>query len=368
MNRALLARQLLLERRKLPAREAIERIGALQAQWPSSPYVALWSRLRDFDQGQLVRALERREVVKATLMRATLHIVSSADYLGFGGLMHDAHKAALRARLASVGISASHVEETAQIVGAAAAQRPQSRPELLRLVGEGPLRSDDARPWTIWHALQATAGLVHAPASAHWRATPGRTSFVAARAWFGQQPARDEGAARRLVCRYLTAFGPASQADLTSWSGLPVALLRPALEGLQPELRMFHDETGRRLFDLARRPLPPADTPSPVRFLPQWDSALLAYAPPERARILPEHLRKTVIRPNGDVLPSFLVDGFVAGLWRVEQTSSKAAIVLEPFEPLSSDTRRELEDEGARLVRFVAPEATAHAVRAGSAT
>jgi hypothetical protein len=174
--------------------------------------------------------------------------------------------------------------------------------------------------------------------------------------------ARD-GGLRHLLRRYLGAFGPATRADVASWTGLPASLLEPGLAALEPELRRFRDEKGRLLVDLGRAPRPSGATPAPARFLPKWDSTLLAYAPAERERVLPENVRKTVIRANGDVLATFLVEGSVAGVWRLERTRRKATLVVEPFEPLPRGARRELEDEGARLVRFLEPEAPAQAVR-----
>jgi hypothetical protein len=173
-------------------------------------------------------------------------------------------------------------------------------------------------------------------------------------------PSREDGA-ERLVQSYLAAFGPATQEDLLRFAGLRVGDVRPGLERL--ELRTFRDERGRVLFDLPRAPLPDGDTPAAVRFLPKWDSSLLAYAAPERTRILPEKFRATVIRKNGDVLPTFLVDGMVAGMWTVERKRDKATLILEPFAPLPRKVRDELAAEGERLVRWIEDDATSFTVR-----
>jgi hypothetical protein len=168
------------------------------------------------------------------------------------------------------------------------------------------------------------------------------------KAWLGVDlPSREEGA-ERLVRSYLAAFGPATQEDLLRFVGVRVADVRPGLERL--ELRTFRDEQGRKLLDLPRAPLPDADTPAPVRFLPKWDSSLLAYAPPERKRILPEKFRATVIRKNGDVLPTILVDGFVAAAWEV---GKKGKLEIAPLRKLSRAERAEVDEEGERLLEFV---------------
>jgi hypothetical protein len=177
--------------------------------------------------------------------------------------------------------------------------------------------------------------------------------------WLGVElPSREDGA-ERLVGRYLAAFGPATQSDLLRFVGIRASDVRPGLERLP--IRTFRDERGRVLLDLPRTPLPAASTPAPVRFLPKWDHALLAYD--DRARILPKELRSTVIRKNGDVLPTFVVDGVVAGMWTIERAKDKAALRLEPFAPLPRQVRTELADEGERLLRWIEDDATSFVVR-----
>jgi hypothetical protein len=144
------------------------------------------------------------------------------------------------------------------------------------------------------------------------------------------------------VRRYLAAFGPATRADIADWSGLRVADFAPALDALEP-LRRFRDENDRELLDVQRAPLPSADTPAPVRFLPKWDNVLLGHA--DRRRVISDEHRKGVVAKNGDVAPTFLVDGFVAGMWRVE----KGRVVTAPFAPLPRAAAREVADEAALL-------------------
>jgi hypothetical protein len=340
LNRATLARQLLLERRPLSVPKAIERLAGLQAQWPPSPYVALWSRLEGFERERLTRALLRRQVVKATAMRITLHLLSASDYILFAGALKAPWVAQLTRRMERMGVDVD-VPALAEQALALMADAPRSRSEVLEVFG-----STGEQPWFIWTLVQAELGLVRSPDSATWRRTLGPVKYVPAQAWLGRQPVAEPRALVHLVRRYLSAFGPASRADLAQWSGLPVSALAPGLEALEP-LRRFRDERGRELLDLPRLPLPRADVSAPVRFLPQWESALLAYD--IRERILPEAYRKTVIQRNGDVLPTFLVDGFVAGTWREQ----RGRVELEPFEPLSRAARRDVHAEAKHLETFL---------------
>jgi hypothetical protein len=191
------------------------------------------------------------------------------------------------------------------------------------------------------------APLIHLPPSGTWR-FHGRPQLLAMEKWLGGDlPSREEGA-EHLVRSYLAAFGPATQEDVLRFVGVRVRDIRPGLERLG--LRRFRDDRGRVLLDLPRAPLPDGDTPAPVRFLPKWDSALLAYAPPERTRILPEKFRATVIGKNGDVLPTILVDGFVAGTWEIDK---KAKLCIKSLRPLSRIERSEIDAEGERLLAFV---------------
>jgi len=343
LNRTLLARQLLLRRARLSVPEAVERVGALQAQWPPSPYIALWSRLEGFRREQLLRAIERRRIVKATLMRVTLHHVSARDYLAYAGLTHRGRIAGIERELAKYPDEAD-VDGLVRDLVRHASEQPRSRPELLALLGQPKLELAERRPWLVWYLLASRAGLVHAPSSSMWRTNLSGSAYVPATTWLGATGAADEDAAVHLVRRYLAAFGPASRADAAQWTGLPVATLAPAFERLK--LRRFRDESGRELFDLPRAPLTAADVEAPPRFLPMWDSTLLAHA--DRTRILPERYRKTVIRRNGDVQRTFLVDGFVAGTWAIED----GRVVLDPFEPLRREVRRGLETEAKALAAF----------------
>ena len=334
LNRALLERQLLLRRRRLPVPRAIERLCALQAQYSPSPHIALWSRLDGFRKEQLTRALEQRRVVKASLFRITLHIVSARDYPYFAAAWLPA------AQETTPRATAETVAELSRVVNAAATKAPITHEELEALASEG-LGGVRWRTRTL-------APLVHLPPSGTWR-FHGRPQLLAMTRWLGVELSSREEGAERLVRSYLAAFGPAMQSDLLRFAGVRAGDVRPGLERL--ELRTFHDERGRVLLDLPRAPLPSPDAPAPVRFLPKWDSSLLAYAPPERERILPDQFRQTVIKVNGDVLPTVLVDGFVAATWSIDR---KRGLEIEPLRRLTRAERTEIDEEGARVRDFVA--------------
>ena len=332
LNRTALTRQLLLRRARLAPPRAIERVGGLQAQWSPSPYLALWSRLQGFRRQGLERALRRDLVLKATLMRATLHLVSARDYPFFAAAVRDAQTVA-RTR----GVEPPPAAAVERAI-ALARERPVTRRELLSILGHEE-RIDplvDPRPLRQLHWLLVLAQLDQTADSAMW--TPAR---VARFRNPGIALAPLPEAVQHLVSRYLAAFGPASRADAAAWSGIPVRDLEAAFESLR--LRRFRDERGRELFDLPRAPIAVGDEPASPRLLPRWDNLLLAHK--DRTRVLPEEYRKTVIRKNGDVQPTVLIDGFVAGLWREEN----GKIALEPFAPLPRTVWRELEAEADRL-------------------
>jgi Winged helix DNA-binding domain len=343
LNRATLTRQLLLERRPLSVTRAVERVAGVQAQWPPSPYLGLWSRIEGFRAEQLERAIARRHVVKATLMRTTLHLVSARDYLAYAGIYRERRIGEMERQLAAFGEHASFAEDGARLA-ALAAEQPRSRPELLALLGIPKLELTDRRPWLVWYGLSAYAGLLNGPDSSRWRWHTGRGTFVPARTWLGADGDTGNIAVAHLLRRYLAAFGPATRPDMAQWTGLPLSVLDPGLEQLR--LRGFRDELGRQLYDLPGAPLPSADTPAPVRLMPRFDNLVLSHA--DRRRVITDEHRAVVI-VGGEVLPTILVDGFVAGTWALDD----GRVRLAPFGPLPERVKRELADESARLEAFV---------------
>lgn len=342
LTRATLARQLLLERERLPVVSAIERICAIQGQWSPSPYIALWSRLAGFERDELTRALEEKQVVKATLMRITLHVVSARDYLALapiwiaqrreeflrGGIDPDALEASLRRAFANG--ARTHAELYAEL--------------------------PDVYAWRV----RSLVPLVHVPPSGTWR-YHGPTPLMECERWLGEGCGTPEAGAALLVERYLSAFGPASQTDLLRFSGLRVKDVKAGLDALGSRLVRYLGPDGRTLLDLDGAPIPDGETPVPVRFLPKWDSTILAFD--RRERILPPELTKTVIKKNGDVVATFLVDGRVAGQWDVERKQGESTLVLDPYGKVPRAVKAELIEEGARLVRWHEPDASSHAVR-----
>jgi hypothetical protein len=330
LNRATLARQLLLRRARLPLVQVVERVAGLQAQWAPAPYVGLWTRLDGFSREALERALRRRAVARGVLMRGTVHLVSRRDYALFGAALDVAPPGWVRPEAQEL---AARLREPLR----AFAAEPRTKAEVYNwLKREHGVEVDETLGF--WYALRIQARIAHAPESSLWRA-PQRPRFVAVDDG-GVDPERGRV---ELVRRYLGAFGPATRADMANWSGIRVRDLKPSLDALEP-LRRFSDEQGGELYDLPRAPLPPGDAPAPVRFLPKWDNTLL-----DRRTLLPEKYRDAVVRSNADVEQTFLVDGLVAGIWRFEDGRVEA----EPFAPLPRAVRRELEDEAKRLAEFL---------------
>jgi hypothetical protein len=337
LNRALLARQLLLERSDLPLPAALEQVAGLQAQYAPSPYVGLWSRLRDFRREQLTRALEERRAVQATLLRVTIHVVSAADYPPFTEAVRSTRRdwwtRAVRRELEGVD-----VEAAAALVRERLAAGPARQAELAGLLAAAGF------PKAVWNGVGLWVDMVRVPPSGTWERRRADL-YGLATDWLGPWEVAEADAREHLVRRYLAGFGPASLGDLGGWAGLPLATLRPVLERVGT--RQFRDEQGGELFDLPGAPLPDEATPAPPRFLSTWDANLLVHA--RRTQVLPERHRGRIFHTRAPhSFPTFLVDGAVAGTWRHE----RGRVRLEPFEPLGAATRRALEDEAERLAVF----------------
>ncbi|MGW6737567.1 winged helix DNA-binding domain-containing protein [Streptomyces sp. NPDC055013] len=319
LNRATLSRQLLLEREPLTAVDAVRRVVALQAQHPASPYLALWNRVAGFAPAELDTAFSGRAVVKATLMRITLHAVHVGDYPVFRAAMQPTlYASRLGFRFADAGLTPADANELVPELLAFAC-RPRTSAQLQAWVEErlGAEKKDGA-----WWGLKAYAPLHHAPTGGPWSFGL-RPSFVAA----GTEPVPagrvvDQQALQTLILRYLAGFGPASVADVAQFAMVQRAPVRQALSARDGTIEQVQGPDGNTLFDLPAAPRPPADTPAPPRLMAMWDSILLAYA--DRSRVIPPAYRPLVIRSNGDVLPALLVDGYVAGVWRPLQGGIEA--------------------------------------------
>jgi hypothetical protein len=331
LNRAVLARQLLLERRRDSLPRALERVGGLQAQYAPSMYIGLWSRLAGFERVQLTRALERRSVVQATLMRVTIHLVSAADYWPLTIAVRASRRESwMRAR---PEMSEDQLRAAAERAKRRLADGPQARSELIEDM--------DARSF---NGIGMWLDLVRAPPAGTWERRRADI-YATAESWLGPPSVTPAEGLELLIRRYLQGFGPAAPANIANWAGLPPREVNDAVERL--ELRRFRDEAGGVLIDLPRLALPAADTPAPVRFLPTWDATLLVHC--RRALILPEELRPKVFHTKTpQSVPTFLVDGAVAGTWRHE----RGRVELRPLVTLGRADREQLDEEGQRLAAF----------------
>jgi hypothetical protein len=330
LNRALLARQGLLERRELAIGDALEAMGALQAQYAPSMYIGLWSRVTNFERDSLTRALEDRSVIQGTLMRVTIHLASRADYWPLAVATRAARRALwLRA---TKGPRDPEMEDAAETLRTALKDGPMKRKAIDELLGK-----------PVAHGIGLWVDMVRVPPSGTWERRRADL-YGLAEDWVGPPDVSADDALDHLVTRYLTGFGPASKAEIANWGGLVPRDVEPALERLT--LRRFEADDGTELLDLPEAPLPDPDTPAPVRFLGTWDATLLAHA--RRALILPEEHRTRIFNTKmPQSVGTFLVDGAVAGAWRPDGT-------IEPFQPLTKAQRKAVDAEAARLAAFSA--------------
>ena len=355
LNRSLLARQLLVERSAMSAAQAIGHLVGMQAQAPNPPYIGLWTRLAGFRVDDLAGLVKSREVVRLVLMRGTIHLVTAQDCLALRPVLRGALEQGLKGTFGRKleGLDPAEV---------AALGRESVEKEPLTLGGLGSVLAErwpDRDPFALANVVRNLVPLVQVPPRGLWGES-GQAVHTTAESWLGR-PLATAVAPDTMVERYLAAFGPATVKDIQAWSGM--TRLADAVRRLRPRLRSFRDENGLELVDLLDAPLPDADTPVPVRFLPEFDNILLSHA--DRARILAEEQRKLVFTRNGLIKSTFLVDGFVSGLWRIEQQRKAATLVLEPFRPLRRQDRDALAAEGVELLAFAAASATTRDIRFG---
>ncbi|MFG2292079.1 winged helix DNA-binding domain-containing protein [Streptomyces sp. NPDC048603] len=345
LNRATLARQLLLRRETAGAAEAVRRVVALQAQHPASPYLALWNRLAGFDPAELDAAFSGRSVVKSTLMRITLHAVHADDYPAFREAVQPTVRAArLGDRFTASGLTPRDADALVPEL-LAFADRPRTNAEYEQWLGQ---RLDPPPGPGAWWGLRHVTPLLHAPTGAPWSFGE-RPSYVAPPAAPAvADPEVSEASLRTLVLRYLEGFGPASVADVAQFSLVGRGRAREALRSLSDGLERLEGPDGEELFDVPGALRPDAEVPAPPRLMAMWDSVLLAYA--DRGRVLPDGYRPLVIRRNGDVLPALLVDGYVAGVWR----PAEGGVEATAFHRLPEGVWEGLAAEAAALTAFLA--------------
>jgi hypothetical protein len=352
LNRATLARQLLLERSTLTPLAAIERLVAMQAQVARPPFIGLWTRVAKFTREQLTTLLHDRKVVRVTALRATLHLMSARDYVALRPalqpMLTQIRQALLKQRAAAIDVP----KLSAYAATLLPATFDQLRPQLAK-------KFTTADERALGYAVRTQLPLVQLPTTADRWAFPASAQFAAAATYLDKPIATTAAEPHELVRRYLAAFGPASVKDAQTWSG--IRDLKPTFEALRAELVTFRDdETKRELFDLPTAPRPPASTPAPTRFLPDFDNLVLGHD--DRRRIVSDADRKHIVTKNLLVKATFLVDGFVAGTWTIERKKATATLRLTPFAPLKKPARAELEREAEPLLRFVEPDATSFAV------
>ncbi|HEU5419771.1 MAG TPA: winged helix DNA-binding domain-containing protein [Streptosporangiaceae bacterium] len=359
LNRALLHRQLLLSRVPAAADRhdqvlaTVEHLAGLQAQAPFPPYYGLWSRLDGFRPADLAELLTTRQVVRIALMRGTIHLVSARDCLLLRPLVQPGLDQYLGVILGG-RLGEMDLARLAAAGRALAQERPCTFSELGTHLAE---HWPGQTPSQLARAVRVLVPLVQVPPRGVWGAS-GQARHAPAEAWLGQ-PLEQAPAPEILVRRYLAAFGPATVADLQRWSGR--GRLREIVARLRPGLRQFRDERGRELLDLPDAPRPDPDTPAPVRLVAEFDNLLLAHA--DRTRIISEPHRRRFMTVNAVIPGAVLVDGFVAGSWRITMDGETATLAIRPFEPVRRAAISDIEAEGQRLLEFARPQIAARDVR-----
>jgi hypothetical protein len=359
LNRALLARQGLLAREAVGAAEMVERLVGLQAQEPPDPYVALWSRIEDFDPATLSSLLEERQVVRTQLLRATIHLVTAPDALVMRSVLapvlerHMSAGSLYGGRLRKAGVEPAAVAAAGRELLEA---EPRTRAELRTLLGP---RWPQADPTALAQAVTYLVPNVQVPPRGLWRRA-GQARFASLESWLGR-PLDPDPAPDELVRRYLAAFGPATAADVRAWSGLPA--VAAVIERLRPRLRPVKDEAGRELLDVPDGLRPDPEAPAAVRYLPVYDNALLAHS--DRGRIVDEAHRRRVLKLDMISFGSVLVDGFGRAIWRREPDRARDTATLDValLEPLAPSDLTEVEAEGTRLLTFLEPSVGTREVR-----
>jgi hypothetical protein len=345
LNRALLARQMLLERSETDLLKAVKGHIALQAQVQNPPYIGLWARVSNMERNDLTRLMEKRRIVRVPFLRGTIHLVASDDYLAYFSLVRPALERAHR------GFNGRYLRDLDEgpIVRAAHdfLREPRTLVEIRAHLTE---LAPDRPPEALASIARTYLPLVQVFPAGSW-GVGGSQQYALAGEYLGKQPAED-GDAKALIRRYLAAFGPASLKDFQGWAG--TAVHKDAWNGLRDELKSYRDSSGAELFDLPDAPIPDESTPAPVRLVPDYDNLILAHS--DRTRIIADEHRKRVFLSAARVLPTLLIDGFVAGTWKWERTKGGVAVTVSPFGTLAQAARRESEAEAQILARFIDPD------------
>ena len=344
---------MLLERSAAPVDATVARLLGMQAQIPRPPYVGLWTRLAAFEREMLSTALHERRVVRATAWRGTLHLLTADDLLTFRGALQPMLSRGMQSILRN-RVETFDMEKLLATARAFFAAKPATFDAArAHLAARHPVADERA----MGYAVRTHLPLVQVPDDSAW-GFPAAADFALADEWLGRAIPTGAKDLSELVRRYLAAFGPASVKDAQNWSGM--GGLRATFDELRGELVTFRDARGRELFDLPDAPRPDEATPAPVRFLPEYDNLVLGHD--DRSRIVADAYRPRLVTKNLQVPATFLIDGFVAGIWKVERKRNSATLALSPFGKLRKNDLRALEREGAALLSFAEPDATTHAV------
>ena len=348
LNRALLARQHLLRRRKASAADEIEHLVGMQAQVPNSPYVGLWTRLDGFKPDQLSDLITQRRAVRLGIMRNTIHLVTARDCINLRPLFSPVLGRGLQASPFGRNLVGVQLQPLIRHATKVMKEKPRTLTELGALLHQ---RWPDRDPISLAYAIRHLIAIVQVPPRGVWGKSA-QATWMPAELWLGKPLAR-KPSIDTLILRYLAAFGPASVADMSTWSGLTA--LRSVVERLRPQLRTFRDARGRELFDLPDGPLPDPRTPAPPRFLPEYDNLLIGHQ--DRTRVI-DHAYRYVI-----FIGTLLVDGFVQGTWMIKRERDAATLTIEPLRRLTTTDRKAVVEEGEQLLDFAAAGALRHDVR-----
>src|SRR5215472_1738107 len=356
LNRAMLERQMLLARQARPAIDAIRHLVGMQSQAPNAPYVGLWSRLTDFAPDELRELITSRQAVRISCMRGTIHLVTADDAAILRPLTQVVLTRAVFSQAFGKNLTGLDLEPVLATARALAAERPRTRAEMAKLLAE---RWPGWDPTSLGYVVTYLVPLIQVPPRGIWGQT-GPIAWSPAEDWLGRdldpEPTPDE-----VMLRYLAAFGPATVADIQTWSGL--TKLREVADRLRPRLRTFTDPLGAELLDVPGAQLPDEDTDAPPRFLPEYDNVLFSYA--DRTRVNPGRNEIPLAPGNGGRCGTVLIDGTFQATWNITIAGDKATLLINPFARLQKADEDALADEGTRLLAFAADTVSDHAVRFG---
>lgn len=349
LNRTLLQRQLLLERAQATPLEAIKHLVGLQAQVPYPPYIGLWTRLAQFERDALSKLIKERQVVRAPMMRFTMHDITATDYLRFRKTLEPALVRSFKAFNGKrvEGIEFDHlIAATIDFIK----DEPKSTGEQKAMLQALDPETDE---YAKVNGVRTYLPIVMVPPGGLW-GSGSQGGYTTAESWLGQ-PIDQTEYITELWQRYLAAYGPASIMDFQFWTGL-VRLQKPLKQQAEAlGLLQYQHSNGRILYDLPDAEIVEREAPAPVRFMPDYDNLIIGHK--DRTHIIADEDYNKVFLSAARVSATILIDGFVAGTWKIESKKGHATLNISPFRNINADDQRALLEEGERLVRFVADQA-----------